>query len=237
MTSRPNQRQIVIRTGEPVALAHWLCEELFFETTNGRMLYNGDCAVQLLAGNTAAAPAAAPGTYYTGLAHVALAAADIDSALAHCKARGLQLQTATGGGSFFNPGVFGGGERYFNILTPFGFVLEVAQRVCGPLQKGPAPIAGLDHAGVPCPDFDAELRALARQGFQPLFAPVQNYNEAEGHIACCMLADDALTLEVYQFLDLAPRPMPHHTPLRGIAPYPQAQTPGGLYFMPKGEAE
>ncbi|MDK2813787.1 MAG: hypothetical protein PWQ08_1042 [Clostridiales bacterium] len=237
MTSRPDQRQIVIRTGEPVALAHWLCEELFFETVDEQTVYNEDCSLLLLAGNTTAPRAPAPGTYYTGLAHVALAAADIDSALAHCKARGLPLQTATGGGSFYNPGVFGGGERYFNILTPFGFVLEVAQRVCGPLQKGPAPIAGLDHIGVPCPDFAAELQALAARGFQPLFAPVQNYNEAEGHIACCMVADAALTLEVYQFLDFAPRPMPHHTPLRGIAPYPQTQTPGGLYFMPKGEAE
>ena len=235
--SRPNQRQIVIRTGGPVALARWLCDELFFETTDGQMVYNGDCSLLLLAGNTAAPPAPASGTYYTGLAHVALAAADIDRALAHCKARGLRLQTAPDGGSFFNPGVFGEGERYFNILTPFGFVLEVAQRVRGPLQKGLAPIAGLDHVGVPCPSFDAELRALAQQGFQPLFAPVQNYNEAEGHIACCMVAHGALTLEVYQFLDLAPRPMPHNVPLRGIAPYAQTQTPGGLYFMPKGEAE
>lgn len=216
------------------AASNWLCENLFFVQVQAGELCNGDCTLYLEQGTSCTPPPPSCGSYHTGLAHIALAAASIDEALDHCQGCGLSLQTQNGK-SFFNAGVFGEGEWYFNILTPFGVVIEIAQRQASPL-KGTTPICGLDHLGVPCSDFKGEVKALERLGFTSLFAPVHNYNQTEGHIICCMLSDGSVTLEAYQFLDMIPCPPPEVTALRGICSDHDAVTPGGLHFLRKGEA-
>jgi hypothetical protein len=235
MTNRGNQRYVLIETENPTHTRQWLCRELFFQETANGDLCNGDCTLRLMQGTGPTDEAPPTNAYYTGLAHVALAACELEPALAYCKARGLTLQTSQGSG-FWNPGVFGQGERYFNILTPFGLVVEVAQRVGSPCARGPSCICGLDHLGIPCADFEAELETLRQRGFTPLFAPVLNHTGAEGRIICCMVSDGRLTLEVYRFLDQNPLPVGNNTPLRGIGGYPAGITPGGLRFVAEGEA-
>ena len=231
-----NPHYTLLQTDDPISAGRWLCDELFFETAENGDLLNGDCTLRLTRGPARAVPAPPSGAYHTGLAHVALAAADIDKALAYCRSRGMILQTNQGA-SFLNPKVFGQGERYFNILAPFGVTLEVAQRVERPLAKGRYPLCGLDHLGVPCADFKGELDAFLALGFAPLFDPVENANPAEGRILCGMVSDGCLTLEVYQFLDRTPLPMPEDAPLRGVGCYPRRTVPGRLRMFEKEAPE
>ena len=233
MTNRLQKPYVLIQAEDPEAVSRWLCRELFFSPAENGDVRNGNCTLRLIRGAVQAEGILPAGAYRTGLAHVALAANDIREALKSCQARGLSLQTADGE-SFFNPGVFGRGERYFNIKTPFGFTVEVAMRVGQPCDRGPAPIWGLDHLGVPCADFAQETAALETCGFTSLFAPVLNENPAEGRIRCGMLSDGALTLEVYQFLDQRPTPMESGSPLCGVGGYPGCTTPGGLRFLREG---
>lgn len=234
MAKPQNPQYALLQTDDPESARRWLCDELFFETSDNGDLCNGNCTLRLACGPTRAIPPPPPGAYHTGFAHVALAAADIDEALAYCRSRGMTLQTDRGA-SFLNPKVFGQGERYFNIQAPFGFTLEVAQRVEHPCAKGRYPLRGLDHLGVPCADFAEELAAFSALGFAPLFEPVENVNPAEGRFRCCMLSDGRLTLEVYQFLDRAPLPMPEDAPLRGVGCYPRRMAPGRLRMFEKGD--
>lgn len=222
----------VLQVPDPAAARAWLCENLLFSPAPGGAVQNGSCTLFVRQGPGAPLPAPAAGGYYTGLAHVALHARDIAAALAHCRGRGLCLQLQNGGWSH-NPKVFGAGEYYFNLETPFGFTVEISQPVAQPGGASGAPFAGLDHLGVPCADFSAETAFLQARGFAPLFAPVDNVNEQEGRIRCVMLRRGALVLEVYQFLDRAPAPMPGGAVLQGILDTADAVSPGGLRFFAK----
>lgn len=219
----------VLRVPHPAAARDWLCENLLFSPAPGGAVQNGSCVLYLRQGPGGPLPAPAPGHYYTGLAHVALGARDIAAALAFCRARGLALTPENGW--LYNPKVFGAGEYYFNAAAPFGLTVELSQPVARPAGPPDAPFAGLDHLGVPCADFDAECAFLENLGFSLAFSPVENYNEAEGRIRCAMLRRDALVLEVYQFLDQTPLPMPAGAVLRGIAAGADAVSPGGLRFF------
>jgi len=232
MESKQRAAGVLVRLPDPAASRSWLCSNLFFSASDG-LLRSGDCVLYLERGGGLPLPKPQAGSYYAGLAHLALAAQDINAALAHCTARGLTLQT-DGGKAFYNPGVFGGGEFYFNILTPSGAVIEVAQRAVQPLACPHAPIEGLDHLGVPCADFDAECRTLEKHGFAPLFAPVHNRSDTEGRILCTMLSNGRLTLEVYQFLDLCALPMPKSAVLCALRSDFSGRTPSGLTFITEG---
>ncbi|MEA4998329.1 MAG: VOC family protein [Candidatus Limiplasma sp.] len=223
---------VLLQTEDVDSARRWLCNELFFEASDNGDLCSGDFTLRLTPGPARMVAAPPSGTYHTGFAHIALAAADIDEALSYCRARDMTLQTDQGV-SFVNPKVFGQGERYFNILTPFGVTVEVAQRIEHPCAKSSLPLRGLDHLGVPCANFTEELAAFAALGFTPLFQPVENENPAEGRIRCCMLSDRFLTLELYQFLDQTPLPMPDDAPLRGVGCYPRRMIPGRLRLFEK----
>lgn len=237
----------VIRVLDVKEASTWLCENLFFERIvtendqNCQVLVNGNCVLYLI-------PAGGfPGSvlpdqmekektveaYATGLDHIALHAAEIHEALRWCKGKNLDL-VLDGDGSFYNPGVFGEGEWYFNILTPFGVTFEISEQVSNPVKQEGRPINGLDHLGIPCENIWQELRFLEDLGFQPLFEPVYNYNEAEGHITCVMVSDKAVTLEVYQFMDKNPCVMGMDKALAGIA-YEgvSVDSPGGVHFIGK----
>jgi len=126
---------ILIQVQDPRAVAQWLTENLFFTLTDneldnsGRLvLTNENCLLVIEPGDNAALISPPTGFYHTGLAHIALRTDRIDEAIAWCQSRQLTLQL-DGAGSFFNPKVFGGGERFFNVSSPFGVIVEVSHRV------------------------------------------------------------------------------------------------------------
>lgn len=196
----------VVTVPDPAQAAAWLEENLFFRRLAPDTVANGTCVLRLRQG-LAQTAAAGAGQYLTGPAHIALRTADIDAAQKHCQSAGLQLSLEEGH-SFFNPKVFGAGERYFNIAAPFGVTVEISQRVAAPHYGERMLIDGLDHIGLPCADLRRRMDALQSAGFAPEFEPVHNYNDREGNIHCCMLRRDGVTLEVYQFDDMTPVPMP-----------------------------
>ncbi len=199
--------------------ADWLEKNLFFtQEKHTGCLQNGSCRLALKTAPAACPPPLAAGRYYTGPAHIALRTADIAAAQAHCEAHGLRL-SLDHGHAFFNPQVYGGGEYYFNIAAPFGVTIEISQRADAPHYGETQIIEGLDHIGFPCADFQKQMQALTAQNFTPEFAPIENKNEQEGRICCCMLRRGAVTLELYQFMDGAPAdpPQPAALTLPGIA--------------------
>lgn len=210
--------EIVILTPEPETAAAWLTDNLFFAPAGENTLHNGSCTVRLQKGTPQPTPALARGQYTAGIAHLALRAADIKKALTHCKEKQLDLML-TDDHEFYNPKVYGEGEYYFNIRSPFGVTVEISQHVQDAEYGQTKIIEGLDHMGLPSADFDAQLASLKAQGFAEEFAPVTNHNDAEGTIRCCMMRKDALVLEVYQFLDMTPVPMQCDAPLQlhGVA--------------------
>lgn len=210
--------EIVILTPEPETAAAWLTDNLFFAPAGENTLHNGSCTVRLQKGTPQPTPALARGQYTAGIAHLALRAADIKKALTHCKEKQLDLML-TDDHEFYNPKVYGEGEYYFNIRSPFGVTVEISQHVQDAEYGQTKIIEGLDHMGLPSADFDAQLASLKAQGFAEEFAPVTNHNDAEGTIRCCMMRKDALVLEVYQFLDMTPVPMQCNAPLQlhGVA--------------------
>lgn len=198
------QNSLVIRVAEPEAAAAWMVDNLFFQPAGEpNTVVNGTCRMTFESGEAAPCRPASPGTYHTGLEHVALRTADIQAALAHCQQRRLPLNL-NNGQVHFNPKVYGEGEYYFNFLTPFGLLVEISQRVAQPHYGESGILQGLDHVGLPSEDINRRMECLSRQGFSPEFEPIRNYNDAEGRIFCCMMRRDDLILEVYQFADMEP---------------------------------
>lgn len=240
--SLQNRWGTLIQAQDPQAAAQWLTENLFFTQSSldpdtGRLaLTNASCLVLIESGDCQAIEPPADSSYFTGLAHIALRTDRIDEAIAWCQSRGLKLQL-NGEGSFFNPKVYGGGERFFNIISPFGVVFEVSQRIDQPSPYQDTLINGLDHLGIPSPKIEAELDFFRKLGFEPDFAAVTNWNAAEGTIYCCMLsqrdpAGYAITLEIYQFADMEPLPMPSHYGIKGLAvSNPGLESTGGVRLI------
>ncbi len=228
MQKRETTRHIVVQTTNAIAMRQWLCEKLFFQAASENEVYNGDCVFRFVDGESCKPAEISEDFRYVGLGHVALSTADIRRAMEYCQSVGLTMVTQ-GNDAFFNPKVFGKGEFYFHIQTPFGFTLEIAQRVEQPTEKrNTQQIMGIDHIGVPCSNLEREIKALHVAGFIPLFEPVLNDNDTDGRIRCCMLSDGMVTLEVYQFLDRKSVPMPQCSPIYAIGSYPPMKTPGGL---------
>lgn len=234
----PQRWGVLIQVDEPQAAARWLTENLFFtpaETESATpgclILTNANCLLRIEPGSSQVVDTPAEGFYHTGLAHIALRTDRIDEAIAWCQSRQLKLQL-DGAGSFFNPKVFGGGERFFNIISPFGVTFEVSQRVDYPSPYQDTLICGLDHLGIPSPSIEAELDFFEKLGFSPEFATVTNWNAAEGTIYCCMLsqkdpAGQEMTLEIYQFADMKPQPMPDYYGIKGLVTGASGQRSGG----------
>ena len=208
---------------DPEQAAQWLEENLFFSTwQEGTSVFarNGNCLLELLLVDIVALPAPDTGTYFAGLAHIALRTRDIEEAITWCQSRGLDLQLDQGR-RFFNPKVYGEGEYFYNIISPFGVIFEVSQRLAEPSPFTETVIQGLDHLGVPSADFAAAANAFSQLGFTADFAPVENWNATEGRIRCGMFSQDdplgqRITLELYQFLDWQSVPMPENYGIRGL---------------------
>ncbi|NCA97961.1 MAG: hypothetical protein EOM70_01145 [Clostridia bacterium] len=207
----------------PELAAQWLEENLFFSVADheaGFLAANGNCLIELQTGTCESLPDPAAGTYYAGLAHIALRTRDIEEAITWCQSRSLELQLDHGR-RFFNPKVYGEGEYFFNIISPFGVIFEVSQRLSEPSPCQDPVICGLDHLGLPSADFAVAVHAFSQQGFTPDFDPVENWNATEGRILCGMFSQDdpsgqRITLEIYQFLDWQAVPMPETYGIRAM---------------------
>ncbi len=214
---------IRINVTDPAQAAQWLEANLFFSIEPsgvGFTAVNGNCLLELLPGPSEALPKPAAGTYFAGLAHIALRTRDIEEAIAWCQSRGLELQLDQGR-RFYNPKVYGEGEYFFNIISPFGVVFEVSQRLAEPTPWPDPVICGLDHIGLPSADFAAAAAAFENLGFAADFAPVENWNASEGRIRCGMFsqsdpAGQTMTLEIYQFLDWSAEAIPASYGIKGL---------------------
>lgn len=203
--------------------AQWLEDNLFFSIVDddaGVLAVNGNCLLELLPGESAALPAPAAGAYFAGLAHIALRTRDIEEAITWCQIRGLDLQLDNGR-RFYNPKVYGEGEYFFNIISPFGVVFEISERLAEPSPCQSPVICGMDHLGLPSADFAVAIDAFSQLGFVADFAPVENWNETEGSILCGMFGQDdplgqRITLEIYQFLDWQAVSMPESYGIKGL---------------------
>lgn len=178
------------KTSNPPEIASWFSENFGFSQEKAEsfvLLKSGDLHWSWEKGEGT--------TNVWGLHHVALASSDIDAALAYCEKRNLSVDTDNGK-PHRNPGVWGNGTRYFNILTPFGFVLEICQRM--DLQYDPdAPIiGGLEHIGIYTSDISRAEIFYRSLGFQIAYPRVTNEKE-NGQVLCTMLSNGSLMLELF----------------------------------------
>ncbi len=237
---------IQIQVADPQFAAQWLTDNLFFQTISKNnslsakqrqvSVSNENLVIELISGSANPLTNPPKGHYYTGLAHIALRTMNIMEAVDWCRKRELTI-LLNDGQPFFNPKVYGGGARYFQVVTPFGLTIEISQRVdfISPFQK--TIISGLCHVGLPSPTIESEMAFFHQLGFQNDFAPVTNWNEAEGTIFCCMLsqkdpAGNELTVEIYQFADLKPTSLPSDYGLKGLKlGLGPASSPGGVKII------
>jgi len=202
-----NPPGIVVCVQDCEAAASWLQKYLFFERREEAMnhclrMQNENCVLYLKQGEPVTCKPEA-GSYITGIAHVALQCTDIDAAIRYTQSQELELQLLNGK-CFFNPQVFGSGEYYFNIISPYGMVFEVSRRADLDAGNESAVLTGLDHVGIPSPDLEREMEFFEYNGFVRDFEPVLNRSDPEGNVKCVMLTRDGFTLEIYSFPDLKP---------------------------------
>jgi len=202
-----NPPGIVVCVQDCEAAASWLQKYLFFErreetVSHGIRMQNENCVLYLTEGEPVI-DKLKTGSYLTGIAHVALQCTDIDEAIRYAQSKNLELQLLNGT-CFFNPQVFGSGEYYFNIVSPYGMVFEVSRRAGLDTRKDSAVLSGLDHVGIPSPDLEREMEFFENNGFVRDFAPILNRSDPEGDVRCVMLTRDGFTLEIYSFPDLIP---------------------------------
>lgn len=184
--------------------AKWLCENLFFESEKDGpepVLSNHGFRLILKAGGSESAKDYDPDAQGIGLRHVALETYDINLAIEYCKSRGMTLQLGDRGGARYSGKVYGTGMDYFNIITDFGFNIEVSQKLHCRIEPEKNIISGLEHVGLQTSDAYRTVEFYEKLGFRREFEPVINH--VDGHtIICCMVSSGGTTLEIYEFDDL-----------------------------------
>ncbi len=224
-----------MRTEDIESAATFLEENLFFTRADSKFdkeidLLNGSCRVTLRSGPSPLGGKAV-GEYEVGVEHIALGTDDIDQALQYARTRNLDL-SPTNGQIRLNPGVYGDGERYFKIKSPFGWEFEIGRKVSDTRIAGGNILRDLDHVGIPCTDLDREVTFFAARGFVPEFVPVRNQNDADGRIRCVMLTYKCFTLEIYQFEDQIPRQTTHSdVPCALYGLEPSGVSPSGVILL------
>lgn len=185
--------------------AEWLCENLFFAMEQDGVepvLQNGGFRLILKGGGCADADQYDPDAQGLGLRHVALETYDINRAIEYCRSRGLTLQLGDGGRARYSGKVYGTGMDYFNIITDYGFNIEVSQKLHKKIKPTEHIISGLEHIGLQTADACRTVEFYEELGFKKEFEPVVNH--VDGHtIICCMVSAGGTTLEIYEFDDLA----------------------------------
>lgn len=206
---------IKLLVGDEEKTAKWLCDNLFFErepgdfgmagrasqsawTDGGLVVRNGRFHLILKSGGGQAAGVYEPDAMCLGLQHVALETWDIGRAIEYCRSRGLRLQLNGRGGARHSGKVYGTGMDYFNILTEFGFTIEVSQKLHCKKENTGHVIEGLEHVGMQVADTYEAVRFYENLGFEREFEPVVN-RDAGHTVICCMVSAGGTTIELYEF--------------------------------------
>lgn len=197
---------IRLQVDEPEQAAEWLCENLFFEReADGTelLLVNGGFHLILSGGCKKGKRAKNKAAPYMGINHAALETWDIRRALQYCRERGLWLEVNEQGGPRHSGKVYGTGMDYFNIISGFGFTIEVSQKLHCRRTPTENIIHGLEHVGVQVRDLDEAVRFYEGLGFTKDFEPVANESE-DGPVRCCMVSSAGTTVELYAFERTSP---------------------------------
>ncbi|MDF2611192.1 MAG: hypothetical protein K0R92_2666 [Lachnospiraceae bacterium] len=193
-------KSITLCADNPKAVAEWLVENLFFqcmaERKDYQIVHNGSCVLHIYDNSIDWDT----DKYFSDFTHVAMGTSDIDKAIDWCISRQLKLHLDNGK-SFYNPKVYDLGEKYFNIVSPFGIIFEVSQHVKPQKECPKGIIYGLDHIGLPVADICDAKELFHAYGYTDEFDMVTNRNENEGTIFCIMMKKGNIILEVYQFAD------------------------------------
>lgn len=200
--------------------ADWFCDNLFFsrETQNagsGTVVKNGNVRLILDSDGGKAAGLYEPDAMCLGLRHVALETCDIRRAIKYCKSRGLNLQLNDQGGARHSGKVYGTGMDYFNILTDFGFTVEVSQKLhCERSLTGNL-IEGLEHVGMQVADIYEAMDFYEKLGFKREFEPVTNRDNGST-VICCMMSAGGTTMELYEFQNIEVKKTPENAVMEAL---------------------
>lgn len=120
--------------------------------------------VQLGSQRIAVVRAATPVTH-GGIDHLALAVADVPTALAALQARGAMLEETTPDGPGRIAEFWQDGIEYVFLRGPEGARIELCARLPADIRPG---LPGHDHIGIPCTDIAASQSFFADLGFSLL---------------------------------------------------------------------
>ncbi len=193
-----------LRVEDPLRVSEWLCKHLFFrreQQGKESVLINGTMRLLLGELGCAAEKRVLEHAIYGGIQHFALETHDIHAAVRYCKEKGMELQLNPEGGVLYNPKVYGTGMSYFNIMTDFGFTVEVSQKLHCAEKPGENIIYGLEHIGLLVPDIYKALEFYEGLGFHREFEVVANETDIH-RILCCMVSAGGTTIEIYELDDV-----------------------------------
>lgn len=200
--------------------ADWLCDNLFFSREaekgqKGTVIKNGNIRLILNSDGGEAAGNYDPDAMCLGLRHVALETCDIRRAIEYCKSRGLNLQLNDQGGARHSGKVYGTGMDYFNILTDFGFTVEVSQKLhCERSLTGNI-IEGLEHVGMQVANMNEAVDFYEKLGFKREFEPVINQDNGST-VICCMVSAGGTTMELYEFQNVEVKKSPENAVMEAL---------------------
>lgn len=195
-----------LHVSDPDAVAEWLCENLFFSREPDSLrtvLRSGGFRLILEregGEDQMALTECDPDAMCLGFRHIALETYDIGRAITYCQSKGMKLQLNGRGGARYSGKVYGTGMDYFNILTDFGFPIEVSQKLHQKPEQTENLIEGLEHVGVQVEDACEAVEFYERLGFKKEFEPVMN-RTGDQTVICCMVSAGGTVVELYEFED------------------------------------
>ena len=206
---------IQLRVQDPEAVSQWLSDTLGIARRSvgpgWKMGWQG-CEIHICKSVEAAPFQEAGEGYYTGLAHIALRSSDLRGAVQLCIQKGIVL--AGGQEISHNPDIWGPGMDYVNPICPFGFGLEICQRLDLPSTPMTLLTDGLEHIGIPVPEIEQSVEFYQNLGFSK--ASSAEIHRADGKkIYCVMMQGWGVTLELFEFAKMGHEPY-HDQPFRAL---------------------
>lgn len=103
---------------------------------------------------------------------------------------------------------------YVNPICPFGFGLEICQRLDLPSTPMTLLTDGLEHIGIPVPEIEQSVEFYQNLGFSK--ASSAEIHRADGKkIYCVMMQGWGVTLELFEFAKMGHEPY-HDQPFRAL---------------------
>lgn len=197
---------VFINVEEPEKTAAWMSEKLDFPWKNQGSLTVACCGDDRIFLHAASSPLIiqkADEGYYTGLAHIAFVSTDLETSVKLCQAADLPL--ANHSAISYNPGVWDTGMNYVNPLCPYGFGLEICQRLDLPSAPMTAPARGFEHIGIPVSDIKESIGWYKALGFS-CGTCARIHREDGKTILCCMMTGHGIILELFEFTGIRHEP-------------------------------